>query len=216
MCGERAAEYRGKTYTAYEATQKQRQIERAMRKCKREIVGNKAAGQTEAAQDSAIRLGRLSKEYKAFSSAAGLRTQPERAMVQGFGNKEAGAARSMSSEKIIQKIGRSVGAKAKNYDVYNPKTGDFVNLAEGSRITQPKNHIMAGAGREREIDCIEWLVDKHGGDALKWTKEKGFGYIIDEYGETRKVEIHWYQEPSVGKVEMKIKIRDGRVYIDEE
>lgn len=78
-------EYQGKTYSAYEATQKQRQIERAMRKSKREIIGYEAAGQTEDAQDSAIRLRRLSQEYKAFSKEAGLRTQPERSRVDGFG-----------------------------------------------------------------------------------------------------------------------------------
>lgn len=80
--------YQGRTYTAYEATQKQRQIETAMRKCKREIIGYNAAGQTEAAQDSSIRLKRLSQEYKAFSNAAGLRQQPERARVQGYRTKD--------------------------------------------------------------------------------------------------------------------------------
>ena len=77
-------EYQGRTYTAYEATQKQRQIETSMRKYKRDVIGYNAAGLTEDARDAAIKLGRLSKEYKSFSKAAGLRTQPERAQVQGF------------------------------------------------------------------------------------------------------------------------------------
>lgn len=81
-------EYQGNTYTAYEATQKQRQIETAMRKCKREIIGYKAAGLETDAQDASIKLDRLSKEYKAFSNAAGLRTQPERARVQGYKTKD--------------------------------------------------------------------------------------------------------------------------------
>ncbi len=76
--------YQGKTYTAYEATQKQRQIETAMRKCKRDIIAYETAGLAMDAQDAAIRLRRLSKEYKAFSKAAGLRTQNERAQVVGF------------------------------------------------------------------------------------------------------------------------------------
>lgn len=91
--------YQGKTYTSYEATQKQRQIERAMRKCKREIIGNKAAGQTESEQDAAVRLERLSKEYKSFSKAAGLRAQPERAMVMGYGTKEAGKTKTDIAKK---------------------------------------------------------------------------------------------------------------------
>lgn len=94
-------EYQGKTYTAYEATQKQRQIETAMRKCKREIIGYEAAGQSEAAQDSSIKLRRLSAEYKAFSKAAGLREQPERARVAGFGRAESSKSR-QSVEKYIR------------------------------------------------------------------------------------------------------------------
>lgn len=77
-------EYQGRKYTAYEATQKQRQIETSMRKYKRDVIGYNAAGLTEDAQDASIKLGRLSKEYKTFSKAAGLRTQPERAQVHGF------------------------------------------------------------------------------------------------------------------------------------
>lgn len=81
-------EYQGKKYTAYEATQKQRQIETAMRKCKREILGFKVAGLNADEQDSQIRLNRLSKEYKAFSNAAGLRVQPERTQIRGYKSKD--------------------------------------------------------------------------------------------------------------------------------
>lgn len=76
--------YQGRQYTAYEATQKQRQIETAMRKYKREVIGYEAAGQDEASLDAEIKLKRLSKEYKAFSRAAGLRVQPERARVAEY------------------------------------------------------------------------------------------------------------------------------------
>lgn len=117
---------------------------------------------------------------------------------------------------VVEEIYKSVGAKSKNYDVFNPVTGEIVNLAEGTRITQPKNHIMAGKGRERQIDCIDWLVEQFGGQPEDWTKEKGFGYMLDEYGEERLVELHWYQNPEVGKVEMKIKLHDGREYIDKD
>lgn len=212
-------EYQGKTYSAYEATQKQRQIERAIRKSKREFVGYEAAGQTEAAQDSAIRLRRLSQEYKAFSKSAGLRTQPERARVDVFGRNQVERATVSANRNaiVVEQIGRSVGAKAKNYKVYNPLTDEYVPLTEGTRITQPKNHIIAGKGRSRQIDEIQILLDKYGGDPLEWTKEKGFGYVDDEFGESHYVELHWYQEPTVGRHRMKIKVQaDGRIYIDED
>ena len=207
----------GKHYTLYEAGQRQRKYERAIRTRKKAILLDKGLGDEEKLAWDQTRLVILNGEYARFSKDAGLRLQRERTYVPGFGPKQERAAQTVGNRNFhtIERIGRSVGAKSKNYKVYNPGTGDFVQLAEGTRITQPKNHVMAGCGRERQIDCIDWLVDKYGGDAVKWTKEKGFGYVEDEYGDARQVELHWYQEPSVGKVEMKIKYRDGRAYLDE-
>lgn len=91
-------EYQGRTYTAYEATQKQRQIETAMRTCKRDLIGFEESGQLEAYQDSAVRLQRLSEEYKKFSASAGLRTQPERARVIGFGPGQSARARAAANK----------------------------------------------------------------------------------------------------------------------
>lgn len=86
-------EYQGKKYTAYEATQKQRQIETKMRELKRRLIGTKASGDEKYYTANAIRLNRLNDEYKAFSRAAGLRPQIERAQVQGFWPKEAKKAK---------------------------------------------------------------------------------------------------------------------------
>ena len=71
----------GKTYTAYEATQMQRKIERTIRKLKREKAAYKAAGLTEEEQAVNIRLRRLNAKYKSFSAAAGLPEQRERMKV---------------------------------------------------------------------------------------------------------------------------------------
>lgn len=72
----------GKTYTAYEATQMQRRVERTIRKLKSEKAAYKAAGLTEDAMALNTRLHRLSTKYKAFSAAAGLPEQWERTKVQ--------------------------------------------------------------------------------------------------------------------------------------
>ena len=71
----------GKTYTAYEATQMQRRVEREARKLKREKAAYKAAGLREEEQAVNIRLRRLNAKYKAFSAAAGLPEQWERTKV---------------------------------------------------------------------------------------------------------------------------------------
>lgn len=197
----------GKEYTNYEATQLMRSIETEIRRQKDTAVLAKASGDDVLRRECQSNINKLTKKYDQVAEAAGLRKQMGKTYVEGF---------KAVDEEIVERIGRSVGARAKNYAVYDPQTGSFIKLAEGTPLTQPKNHIMAGKGRDRQINCIDWLLDKYGGDALQWTKEKGFGFVEDEYGEIHRVELHWYQEPSVGKVEMKLKYRDGRAYLDDE
>lgn len=74
-------EFDGKKYTAYEATQMQRRVEREMRRLKREKSAYKAAGLHEDETAVNIRLRRLNAKYKAFSAAAGLPEQRERMKV---------------------------------------------------------------------------------------------------------------------------------------
>lgn len=71
-------EYEGKTYTHYEATQKQREIERTVRKWERREA---AATNSQDKQIAKIRIRTLKQKYKEFSSAADLRMQPERMKV---------------------------------------------------------------------------------------------------------------------------------------
>lgn len=73
--------FEGKTYTAYEATQEQRKVERTIRKLKREKTAYNAAGLTDEEQAVNIKLRRLNAKYKAFSAAAGLPEQRERMKV---------------------------------------------------------------------------------------------------------------------------------------
>lgn len=70
--------YDGKAYTAYEATQMQRSIERTIRKLQREKTAYKAAGLRDDERAVNIRLRRLSTKYKEFSAAAGFPKQRER------------------------------------------------------------------------------------------------------------------------------------------
>lgn len=73
--------FEGKKYTAYEATQKQREIERTIRKQKRLRNAFKENGQTTEAQAANAILRRLNKKYRQFSAAAGLPEQNERIKV---------------------------------------------------------------------------------------------------------------------------------------
>lgn len=75
----------GKTYTAYEATQMQRRIERQIRAQKKLRNAYKEAGLSEDATAAGIKLRRLNAEYSRFSKAAGLPEQRERTKVYGLG-----------------------------------------------------------------------------------------------------------------------------------
>lgn len=71
----------GKEYTAYEATQMQRRIERQIIKQKRFVTAYKASEQTDEYHAAKAKLTRLNTKYKAFSEAAKLPLQWERTKV---------------------------------------------------------------------------------------------------------------------------------------
>lgn len=77
-------EFEGKTYTAYQATQKQREIEYAMRTVRRRLVADRATGDDEKFTVDAAKYRRLDEEYANFSRAAGLPEQRDRMYVQEF------------------------------------------------------------------------------------------------------------------------------------
>ena len=100
-----AFEYEGKEYSIYEATQRQRLLERTQRKYKRILLAYDAAGVQSTDPDyqqAALKLQLLKQEYQKFSDAAGLREQPERAQVEGFSVAQSNRARAAAKrqEKI--------------------------------------------------------------------------------------------------------------------
>lgn len=96
----------GKTYTYYEATQRQRAMERSIRKTKREILAADSSGDSDMFTAKSVLLRRQREEYKRFSGAAGLLTQNERNQVVGFGRSEASRA-SWAARKTAQNNGGS-------------------------------------------------------------------------------------------------------------
>nr|DAI67721.1 MAG TPA: minor capsid protein [Caudoviricetes sp.] len=122
---EKGITFRGKHYTGYEATQRQRRLERAIRAQKRKILIDKATGDLEKLETDQIKLQLLQQDYKAFSKAAGLRTQHERLEKVGFAWKEATESRKVA-ESHYREWSKSIGADnsiktlAEYYDVkYN-------------------------------------------------------------------------------------------------
>lgn len=81
-------EFEDKEYTYYEATQKQRQIERSIRKYKQKIMMFNEVGDAEAKQANQVRLRRQQKLYRDFSSAGNLRASKENVRVYDIRNRK--------------------------------------------------------------------------------------------------------------------------------
>lgn len=119
--------YNGRHYTGYEATQRQRNLESAMRRQKRKILIDEAAGDAEKLQADQIKLQMMRQEYDRFSSAANLPTQGERAETIGFGweqARETDRAASAYYKDWAKSIGadKSIKTLADYYDVkYNDR-----------------------------------------------------------------------------------------------
>jgi len=71
-------EFMGKEYTAYTASQRQRELERRIRQSKRDVVIAEGMGDEEMTLTQRSRLVQQQRQYREFSQAAGLPRQPER------------------------------------------------------------------------------------------------------------------------------------------
>lgn len=82
--------YEGRKYTAYEASQQMRKMERAMRKQKDRCIVADAAGDEDSFTAASIKLRRQKDIYEDFCKAADSYTQYERTYVAGYDRRLAG------------------------------------------------------------------------------------------------------------------------------
>lgn len=130
-------EYNGKTYTYYEATQRQRAMERSMRKTKREILAADATDDKDSFAEKSVLLRRQKEEYGRFSKAAGISVRNERAQVGGFGHSQ--ASRSAAEYKKMLTLGNgdaTIGLKVNSFR--NALASGSVNTSVDTK-NQPKH-----------------------------------------------------------------------------
>lgn len=99
-------------------------------------------------------------------------------------------------------IGRSVGAKALNYDVMDLDTGEIFHFVEGSKIQNVE--VFAGKGTRVTFRKAEKFAARYGGDPKDWQHVKGFGVLATDEGD-RDAEVHWVQCADIGKFEFFVK-----------
>lgn len=182
--------YNGRHYTMYEATQRQRQLERDIRTQKRKILVDEKAEDKEKLQTDQIRYQVLNGEYKRFSDAAGLRMQHERMEMTGFGPKQAKAAEKAgkgfeeSLEKqrqydtMIAEI-KSAGNIPKNAIVNIPvKKVDTTNLSfDNAHINAERKHNVTRQQAETWVEEARMSATVWTGKFERFYSSSGATYV---------------------------------------
>ena len=97
--------YEGRKYTAYEASQQMRKMERAMRKQKDRCIVADAAGDEESFTAASIKLRRQKDIYEDFCKAADSYTQYERTYVAGYDRRLAGKTGAVTrKQRAFEKV----------------------------------------------------------------------------------------------------------------
>lgn len=158
-------EYNGRQYTAYEAQQRQRQLETAMRADRQKIeLLTQGGADDDTITGAKVRYFQRQDEYVKFSKAMGLPKQWERITVNGknaLGSKlpkKAGNVNKITAESVA-KSGKSVIIKEKSKKPITPITDKAI-----SRI--PKVDIEGYT----EEQCLE--IQKQHKELLKFSKEQ--------------------------------------------
>lgn len=174
-------EYDGKTYTYYECTQRQRRIETAIRKTKREVISARASGDEDMFTAKSVLLRRQREEYEKFSSAAGLLTQKERTQAYGF-DRSVSAKASAAYRKVLT-LGNGdvkIGLKVQQFkkDLADGKINTTVDQSHQN------NHVNGKAWKNQ----VKQAVQSGGKQTPKSRLAKGLDpqEIINKYAGTGK------------------------------
>lgn len=101
-------------------------------------------------------------------------------------------------------IGRSLGAKALNYDVKNPKTGKSYRFFGGSTIRNVDIFASKGVRKKLNPKVAKGLSEQIGGRPRDWKHLKGIG-TFDYKCHAKDAEVHRLKAAGQPKVKFKIK-----------
>lgn len=195
-------EYNGKHFTKYEATQHQRAIEREIRRERRQVIVADASGEKDALQTAQIKVKTLEEEYKRFSSAAGLRTQPERLETLGYGPKQA-KQKSPLRQEVDAKVPEYLDNDFSDYEPLDltskeeqalkdlrslsDRTGfEYGVIINGEQSSEPFTSSLHGAVRIPEEDLLPGAKVFHSHTNSTPLSRKDLGWLcntfVDEVG----------------------------------
>ncbi|MDO5714342.1 MAG: polymorphic toxin type 50 domain-containing protein [Tissierellia bacterium] len=133
-------EYDGKQYDHYQATQRQRNLERSMRIIKRKVIMYDAVGDKEQFTIESVKLQRLRKEYKKFTKASKLKSQVYRSQAAGYN-------KSISSKQVWANKKAEKEAK-KLYKTKDPLASYLKDLPLRKEIKTNPNYKVVREGKQ--------------------------------------------------------------------
>lgn len=148
-------EYNGKTYTKYEATQKQRALERTMRAQRQEISLLEKGG---ASEDDIInarcRYRGTSSEYTRFSKAMDLPQQRERVTIDGLGNVGVGKYKITKDNMSKEKVYNGTTWSKTGTKITEQQYEDLMNYAKEKGIK-----LVSFQNFDGDIELIHEMID---------------------------------------------------------
>lgn len=228
-------EYNGERLTEYEATQKQRYIERQIRKYKREVAGLDAAGID--STDSRNRLAKWQQRQRDFIEQTGLKRDYSREQIEKSSKtvdtvskmdynykkdkEQFEKYRAIFGDIFPKDFEEFQALKYFNTEVWNDfkaqaRTKNYLQeqlayVWNGEKLFIPKYVkfesvvTIAGYGTDIPIRVIDRLVNTYGGKASDWRKRAG-KITSDKY----VFDIHWYELDGI-QYNTKLKHRKKRI-----
>lgn len=188
--------FEDKEYTFYEATQKQRQIERTIRKYKHRVMMYDKVGDDESKLIAQVRLQRQRQLYKDFNKAGKLRPTSVNTNVYGY-------SKDRYNEEVKSRKFRDIYTEKRfmqsRLDYINPIT-NFKEFIPSKTIINHSKAIYKGD----EIRVVNKLCEKYGGKPNEWSKMVG---RVDS--ELYYFDVHWYEKNNI-QYEMKFKHKSRR------
>lgn len=149
-----------KHYTLYEATQRQRSLERSIRKRKHHILVDEELGDAEKLQQDQIRLQILKQRYHEFSKAANLPEQYERLEKAGFTWKH-GKAAEKTADDVFKNPPKDLKELSEKIDkALNPYC-ERASKWSGNTVVMTREQMPRANGR-KEWNCDISLRDTAG------------------------------------------------------
>ena len=86
-------------------------------------------------------------------------------------------------------------------EVYSKEYG-ILHISKGTLPIKP--YTFAGKGSNKPLRAEHGLISRFGGQQGQWSHGRHTAYI-DVNGESKRADVHWFYEPSVGYVGANVK-----------